>query len=230
MKEKGRYRHELKYDINQFQYMQLKNRLQVIMKPDRNSQLQGFYKVQSIYFDNIYDKAVKEKVNGISKREKFRIRYYNDNFSYIVLEKKIKNNNLCKKLSTRITEEECRNILNGNISFMATHKEELVREFYRKMTYEILRPRVLVSYYREAFIFSAGNVRVTFDYQIRTSLFDNRFLESDMTAISATEASDTMILEIKYDDFLPEIIANSLQVEGIRQQAFSKYVAARRFG
>lgn len=126
-----------KYEINQVQYMQLKSHVKAIMKPDRNSLAQGFYKIQSIYFDNIYDKAVQEKVSGISKREKFRIRYYNDNFSYIVLEKKVKNNNLCKKFSARITEEECRNILNGNIGFMAEHKAEMVRELYRKMTYDL---------------------------------------------------------------------------------------------
>lgn len=230
MEKKGRYRHEQKYEINQVQYMQLKNHVKAVMKPDRNSLAHGFYKIQSIYFDNIYDKAVQEKVSGIKKREKFRIRYYNDNYSYIVLEKKMKNNNLCKKLSARITEEECRNILDGNISFMAEHKADLVRELYRKMTYDLLRPRVLVSYVREAYTFPAGNVRVTFDSQIRTSLFHRTFLEDDITDISATQTLDTMILEVKYDEFLPEIIQSMIQIGDIRQKAFSKYVAARRFG
>ena len=98
------------------------------------------------------------------------------------------------------------------------------------MTYQGLRPRVLVSYVREPYVFPAGNVRVTFDSRIRTTLFHREFLTEQVSDISATDAPGDMILEVKYDAFLPELIQDLIQVPGIRQQAFSKYGACRRFG
>ena len=113
---------------------------------------------------------------------------------------------------------------------MKTHESGLVRELYAKMRYQALRPRVLVSYTREPYIFRAGNVRVTFDSEIRTSLFHREFLTKQVSDISATDTPQDIILEVKYDAFLPEIIQDLIQVNGIRQQAFSKYGACRRFG
>ncbi|MBR4413120.1 MAG: polyphosphate polymerase domain-containing protein, partial [Lachnospiraceae bacterium] len=172
----------------------------------------------------------KEKIDGIAKREKFRIRYYNDDFSFITLEKKMKINNLCLKYDATITEEECRKILSGDLAWMKEHKEELVRELYAKMTYQRLKPKVLVSYEREPYIYAAGNVRVTFDSKIRTSLFHQDFLTKEVDDISATDTPGDMFLEVKYDAFLPSVIQDLIQVRGIRQQAFSKYGASRRFG
>ena len=94
MEKKEHYRHELKYTINYWQYLQLRSRFRQVMKMDPHTRADGTYSIRSIYFDNIQDKALREKVNGVAKREKFRIRYYNDNFERITLEKKIKNNML----------------------------------------------------------------------------------------------------------------------------------------
>lgn len=69
-----------------------------------------------------------------------------------------------------------------------------------------LRPRVLVSYVREPYVYAAGNVRVTFDSNIRTSLFQREFLDGALPDIIATDAPGDIILEVKYDAFLPEII------------------------
>jgi len=105
-----------------------------------------------------------------------------------------------------------------------------MRELYAKMHYQGLRPRVLVSYEREPYIYKAGNVRVTFDSKIRTTMFHRGFLEEKVHDVSATDAPSDMILEVKYDAFLPEIIRSAIQVPSIRQQSFSKYGACRRFG
>ena len=142
----------------------------------------------------------------------------------------MKINNLCLKYDARITEEECRKILDGDISFMKEHPEELVRELYAKMNYQLLRPRVLVSYVREPYIYAPGNVRVTFDSNIRTSLFSQDFLTKEIVNISATDTPKEMLMEVKYDAFIPGIIQDIVQVKNIRQQAFSKYGACRRFG
>ena len=113
---------------------------------------------------------------------------------------------------------------------MINHPEALVRELYRKIKQQQLRPRVLVSYYREPYVYDAGNVRVTFDSEIRTSLFRRELIESASDGVSATDVPGDMILEVKYDAFLPDVIAMLLQCEGVRQQAFSKYGICRRFG
>ena len=230
MDQVNNYRHELKYSIPYAEYLAMRKRLRAVMKTDPHTDADGRYRIRSIYFDNSDDKALREKIDGVAKREKFRIRYYNDDFSFITLEKKMKIDTLCLKIDARITEEECRKLLAGDTAFMKTHGSSLVRELYAKMKYQQLRPRVLVSYTREPYIYRAGNVRVTFDSEIRTSLFRREFLVPEVSDISATDTPQEMILEVKFDAFLPEIIQDLIQVNGIRQQAFSKYGACRRFG
>ncbi|MBO4697274.1 MAG: polyphosphate polymerase domain-containing protein [Lachnospiraceae bacterium] len=230
MEQEKHYRHEMKFQIAYGDYLAMRARLRTIMTADPHTSADGLYRIRSIYFDNIDDKALREKNNGAPKREKFRIRYYNDDFTFITLEKKMKIDNLCLKYDARITEEECRKLLAGDRSWMKEHPSELVRELYAKMNYQRIKPRVLVSYVREPYIYRAGNVRVTFDSEVRTTLYQQEFLTEHVDDVSATDTPQDRILEVKYDRFLPEIIQDIIQVPGIRQQAFSKYGACRRFG
>ena len=224
------YRHELKYQIHFADYLAMRQRLRPVMKPDAHTRADGRYMIRSIYFDNADDKALREKINGVQKREKFRIRYYNDDLSFIMLEKKLKYNSLCRKIETRLSEQECRALLLGNTSWMLRHPAGLVRELYCKMNTQQLRPRVLVSYVREPYVYAPGNVRVTFDSNVRSTLFHRGFLEDEVPDIDVADTPGTMILEVKFDAFLPDIIQALLQTEEIRQQAYSKYGACRRFG
>ena len=230
MERQEAYRHELKYQINFAEYLAIRQRIRPFMKADNHVFEDGRYLIRSIYFDNVDDKALREKKYGLQKREKFRIRYYNDDFSYITLEKKIKYNNLCLKLDAIITEEECRSLLSGQTNWMRTHESEIVRELYFKINSQQLKPRVMVSYKREPYVYEVGNVRITFDSDIRTSLFQREFFEKNMYDISALDYPGQIVLEVKYDEFMPEVIADLIQTEGIRQQSFSKYAVCRRFG
>ena len=231
MEVKGKYRHALKYTITYWQYLQLRSRFRQVMKMDSHTRADGTYSIRSIYFDNIQDKALREKVNGVAKREKFRIRYYNDNFEQITLEKKIKDNNLCMKGSAGLSEEECRKLLDGDLEWMKKHSSSLVQELYGKMRYQQLRPRVLVSYTREPYIYKAGNVRITFDWNVRTTMYHGKFLEEKVYDIGAgQQCSGEMIMEVKYDAFLPRVIQDMIQAEGVRQESFSKYAACRTYG
>lgn len=230
MDQKECFRHELKYGIGYPQYLELRSRLRAVMQPDFHTGVDGRYLIRSIYFDNYQDKALREKTDGVPRREKFRIRYYNDDFSFIVLEKKVKDNNLCMKYDVEIAEEECRCLLDGGLHWMRGHPSALVQELYTKMHFQMLRPKVLVSYIREPYIYRAGNVRVTFDSDIRTTLYHRTFLEMQVSDISAFDQPRDMVLEVKYDAFLPEVIQNMIQTGTMRQQAFSKYAACRRFG
>jgi len=228
--KRPRGRHELKYDISIAEYRELVPRLRPIMRRDPHAGENGVYRIQSIYFDNYRDKALREKIDGVAKREKFRIRWYNDDLSHIQLEKKIKLDSLCLKIGVPLTVEEYHRILNGDTCWMLGHRDPLVRELYIKEKSQQLRPRILVSYTREPYIYDPGNVRVTFDSDIRSSLyhpFCSRFRASE---IDSRMEPGRMILEVKYDDYLPELIAMILQLGGVRQTAFSKYGVCRRFG
>ena len=142
----------------------------------------------------------------------------------------MKVNDLGLKFDQRITEEECRKILDGDLDWILETDSNLLKEFYAKSKFQRLKPRVLVSYVREPYIYNAGNVRVTFDSQIRTSLFTREFLTQKVNDISATDTPQDMLLEVKFDEYLPGIIQDIVQIKGARQQAFSKYGACRRFG
>lgn len=223
------YRHELKYCIDRGSYLALRQRLRTVMKPDSHAGADGRYTIHSIYFDNADDKALREKLSGVSRREKWRIRWYNDDLSFIRLEKKLKRDTLCRKLSAPLTEAECRALAGGKTDWMAEHSAPLVRELYSKCRSQQLRPRVLVSYVREAYVYDLGNVRVTFDSELRTSLYHHDLLDGT-EGICAGETAEYCVLEVKYDAFLPDIIRLLLQCGTARQQAFSKYGACRRFG
>lgn len=226
MDEEKHYRHELKYKITCSEYMAVKERIRTVMESDPHAR-DGTYLIRSVYFDNVYDKALREKIDGVNKREKFRIRYYNDDLSYITLEKKMKIDKLCLKYDARITEEEFRRTLSGDILWMKNSDSQLVQELYAKMRYQNLKPRVRVSYLREPYIYKAGNVRITFDSKIRTSMNQMDFINAD--DISVEDTSGEMLMEVKYDAFLPEIIRMLLQLNGSNQEAFSKYGACRRY-
>ena len=224
------YRHELKYQIRAADYYAIRARISAIMKHDCNATESGTYIIRSIYFDNYRDKALREKIDGLPIREKFRIRFYNNDFSYITLEKKIKHNSLCVKEDADISQDEFKKIICDPGVWMANHNKNLVRELWTKMQTQQLRPRVIVSYKREPFVYNAGNVRVTFDSNIRTSLFQSDFATGILPDIPADNSDDTIILEVKYDNVLPDVIACLLQTGNLHQQAFSKYGACRRFG
>lgn len=224
---KIKYRHELKQEISYLDMFILRQRLLSVMQQDSHA-ANGKYEIRSLYFDNAKDKALREKLDGLNVREKFRIRYYNEDSSFINLEKKSKINGLCQKESTRLTKEQTQAIIDGNVGWMKDSSESLIRELYIKMITQGLRPKTIVDYTREPFIFAPGNVRVTLDYNIRTGMLGTDFFNMSCTTIPAGE--DAIILEVKWDEFLPDIIRDIVQLKNGRVGAFSKYAACRIYG
>ena len=110
-------RHEYKYRINAAQARIIKGVLDPLLKYDKYSD-NGYYIVHSLYFDDINDQAYMDKLNGVNRRAKYRIRYYNDDLTYINLEKKSKVNGLGSKLKLRLSEDEVNLILNNDIDFL----------------------------------------------------------------------------------------------------------------
>ena len=201
-------------------------RLKTVMQKDSHA-IDGRYEIRSLYFDNLNDKALKEKIEGVNIREKFRIRYYNRDTSLINLEKKSKINGLCLKESVSLTIDQTEAIINGDYTWMADSKKSLIRELYIKMKQEGLHPKTIVDYIREPFIFGPGNVRITLDYNIRTGISYVDFLNN--SCVTVPIANNPIILEIKWDEYLPDIIKDIIQLNSGRIGAFSKYAACRMY-
>lgn len=221
------FRHEWKHEISYADMLSLRSRLSAIMQQDSHA-VNGKYKIRSLYFDNFRDKALLEKINGVNTREKFRVRFYNDDLSFILLEKKNKIHGLCSKEQAAITLEEARLIANKDIKSLSKSKKTLINELCYKMLTERLEPKTIVDYIREPFIYAPGNVRVTLDYDIRTGLTGTDFLTLDCVMVPAGNAP--VILEVKWDEFLPAVIRDAVQVPGTHTSAFSKYAACRIYG
>ena len=222
-----KYRHEWKHEINYADMLTLRTRLSAVMKRDKHA-VNGAYRIRSLYFDNISDKALREKIDGVNIREKFRIRYYNGDTSFIVLEKKSKINGLCAKNSCRLTKEEAQKIVDGNLGWMSESGRPLCTELYSKMLSQGLRPKTIVDYTRDPFVFAPGNVRVTIDYNIRTGAFRTDFLNPETLTLPAGDSP--IILEVKWDEYLPDIIKDAVSLPGRRVTAFSKYEQCRIYG
>lgn len=222
-----KYRHEWKHEINYADMLTLRTRLSAVMKRDEHA-IGGVYQIRSLYFDNLSDKALREKIDGVNIREKFRIRYYNGDTSFIVLEKKSKINGLCAKNSCRLTKEEAQKIVDGNLGWMAESGRPLCTELYSKMLSQGLRPKTIVDYTRDPFVFAPGNVRVAIDYNIRTGAFRTDFLNPETLTLPAGDSP--IILEVKWDEYLPDIIKDAVSLPGRRVTAFSKYEQCRIYG
>lgn len=227
--EEVKFRHELKHYINFSDYISIKSRLRSIMHTDKNANENNEYKIRSLYFDNVYDKALMEKAIGVPKRHKFRIRFYNDNHEFIRLEKKSKIRGLCLKDSEKITKEECEKIINGDIEFLRDSNKKLFIDLYSEMKGNLLRPKTIVDYTREAYIYPIGNVRITFDKSVRTGLNNINMFDDNLPTIETID-NKYIVLEVKFDEFLPQIIRDIIQVKERRATSISKYEAARIYG
>lgn len=189
--------------------------------------MEGRYRIRSLYFDTPSDKALRDKLDGVNGREKFRIRCYNGDMGLIHLEKKSKRNGLGRKEKVFLRPDQVRAILRGDLDWMMAAQEPLLWELYCKMHIQGLRPRTIVDYVREPFVYPPGNVRVTLDYALRTGLQCVDFLDPHCLTVPARDAP--VILEVKWDAFLPDLIRDAVQIPGRRAAAFSKYAVCRMY-
>ncbi len=215
-------RHELKYFINLHEYTHLKRRLDAVLEKDRHAAVNDGYHVRSLYFDDIYNSALYEKKSGIFERKKYRIRIYNLADTVIRLEKKSKYDKYISKKTADLTKDWFYAILQGDCQFLLNAGCSLFREFYIEIRNNLLKPAVIVDYEREAYTLGAGNVRITFDKDLRAGI--NSFdIFDDTIATKAIFDKPVMILEIKYGAFLPTYVHNLLQICSHNISAASKY-------
>lgn len=223
------FRHELKFYINYHDYVLLRNTVKALLSIDRNANDDGHYHIRSVYFDDVYETAVKEKISGVDDRCKYRIRFYNYSDSVIRFEKKIKQGQYISKVSIGLTRDESDSLIAGDCSVLEGRPEPLANEIYVQMKNNALRPRVIVDYWREAFVSPLENVRITFDKDIKGGLWLKDVFNPLVPTIPALDEG-VMVLEVKFDRYLPEYIKMILSnVNGAHRCAISKYVLCRKY-
>ena len=221
-------RHELKHEITQIDCFLLRSKLKHVMDIDPHADNDGKYLIRSVYFDNFDNKVLTQKKEGYFDRDKFRVRLYGYNIDLLNLEKKSKRNNLTYKQKCRITAEEYERIRIGDIAWMENDSRSLMRDLYVQMNLFQLKPITVVDYEREVFIYKHGNVRITFDSSIKTSFRNNDVLNPTIPMIETNP--NVVVLEVKYDEYLPTLIKQLLQIGDRQKGAYSKYQISRMYG
>jgi hypothetical protein len=222
-----KFRHELKYYVNHYQYEIIKRQLRNLLQLDKNSGSAGDYHIRSLYFDDLENKALHEKLAGVRDREKYRIRIYNYSDKIIHLEKKIKFNEYITKIKESITRAMFDSILAGDYEVLNRPDKPLLMEMHSQMKNRLLRPKVIVDYVREAYVSPTGNVRITFDKKLQTGLNQVDIFDPNLSMINAFD-ENFIVFEVKYDEFIPEYIRTAIQANGLVRQSNSKYVICRK--
>ena len=222
------YRHELKYIVSEADAELLAIRLRAALRADAHASDGGYF-IRSLYFDDPFNTAVSEKVEGVAYRDKWRIRIYNLSGNVIKLERKHKNGQHIRKDSLSLNKRECKALCAGSYSFLLHRSEPFAKEAYGEMVTKHLRPKVLVDYDREPFVFPIEDVRVTIDRNVRTGYFSTDLFNPNVITYPATEFLGQCILEVKFNAYLDPYVTELLQLNAAQRSAASKYLFCRQY-
>ena len=221
-------RHELKYFINPAELEALRARLQPVMDLDRHCRNGEPYVIRSLYLDDIDNSAYYDKVAGVMARDKYRIRIYRYSEQEIFLERKRKLGDLIQKSSVQITRRLCEQIISGDPRGLQSASSPLLQDVFVQMRTRLLRPAVIVDYVREAYTYPAENVRITFDMNLRSGLHSFDLFNAEIPTVCPLD-QNTQILEVKFDNYLPDHVRGLIAGIQADRSAVSKYVLCRRF-
>ena len=221
------YRNELKYIVNEHDIKTIEYRIKNFLKLDKNTKDNNSYNIRSVYFDSYDNTYFYENEAGVNKRLKVRIRIYDKSDKIIKLEIKHKNNGMTKKESCTISRELCEKLIEGKfLTSDECRNNKVLYKVYLEQHLHLLKPKIIVEYERTAFTNIVGNVRITFDRNIRASKYLKHFFEDNIYSKPAQDIGNH-VLEVKYDELLPDYIAQILEINTLRQTAFSKYYLSR---
>ena len=221
-------RHEQKYYISQGDAYYLSTLLSRTMQRDKNADEYGEYHIRSLYFDDCFNSAMSDKLDGVKNRHKYRIRIYNFSDKVIRLERKSKHGDYISKLSCGISRDLAEQIIAGDPYGLETLNHPLLQDVYRMMTTRLLRPAVIVDYVREAYIHPCEETRVTLDKQLRTGYLSSDLFNPALPTYPCLDQNQT-ILEIKYNRRFPEFILPITSSIPAQRSAISKYTLCRRY-
>lgn len=218
----------MKYVISAAQIPLLKSRISCLMQKDPHAGEDGIYTIRSLYFDDYCNRCFYENENGTDPREKFRIRIYNHSADRIMLECKRKERGKTMKTSCPLTKEQADQLIQGNPLQMAADLPPLLQKLTLQMRTRGLRPVVIVEYERIPYIYRNGNVRVTFDTQVASSSDVTDFF-SERLAKRPIMPVGQHLMEVKFDEYLPDFVYRNLNLAVLQQTAYSKYYLCRKF-
>jgi hypothetical protein len=224
-----KYRHEIKFIISKQMSLILKQRLALAMNVDKNSvNLDNTYFIRSLYFDDINSTAYYEKIDGVLYRKKYRIRIYNNDSSFIRLERKWKHNNMTSKDQLKISKENCINLLTNQFDNIDKEllNNSLMKEFITDIKVFGLKPSVIVDYKRLAYTYHISEVRITFDERIKSGLYNCNLFNINRITYDVIDNNE-VVLEVKFNEVLPEHISIILQTIPMYRQAVSKFALCR---
>lgn len=214
-------RHELKYIITPLQYALLQRRIKWVMHSDIHSSESGEYFIRSIYFDSPERNAFREKINGADDRKKYRIRFYSGDAKHCRLECKAKKGTRIGKTSQLLSPEQTKALLSGTADMPDT-KISLSDELMSRIACEGYEPIVTVDYMREAYVLPFSDLRVTFDKYIAWGPVEGCLTHG---RYRANIYGDGIVLEVKYNEYIPEHIADMIASLGPVRTSASKYAA-----
>lgn len=216
-------RKELKFLCDDRELTQIENRIKAVMHKDPH-QKGDCYQIRSIYFDSPTDKCFYENQAGVGTRTKYRLRIYDQSDSVIKAEVKSKYFDTTHKISTRISREQFEGLMKGTAPDLL--ESEAFKRFCVAVIGEGYRPKSIVEYERSAYLYEPCNVRVTFDRNIAVGTDYNLFFDKDLPVRPICETG-WHVLEVKYDEFLPDYILSLLKAGNMRRTSFSKYYESR---
>lgn len=219
-------RHEMKYYLHYHEYLGLRERISRTLTMDKNSIGNEGYHIRSLYLDNIHETALNDKNDGIFQRKKYRIRIYNKSDKVIKLERKSKYHDYIAKESAGMTRGQFDRIMAGDLEFLKQSESMLAREFYFDYKHGQLKPAVVVDYVREAYIYPVSDVRITFDKKLKASIQSLDIFDVNLPMVESIEGPKT-ILEVKYNQFLPDFVHGLVQMSAANRSTISKYVICR---
>lgn len=221
-------RHEIKFHISPLDAEALARRLEVVMQRDRHADPRtGEYTIRSLYFDDAWNSAFNDKLDGVMHRDKYRIRIYNTPKTPITIERKRKMGDLIQKDGVRITQRLAQQLMRADPTGLETIGRPLLTDVAVQMRTKLLKPAVIVEYDREAFTYPVEDVRVTIDKRVRTGLGNKNLFDPNLQTLEVMDRG-TWVLEVKYNHYLPDFIAAIIGVPSERS-AISKYTLCRRF-
>ncbi|MFA9375951.1 MAG: polyphosphate polymerase domain-containing protein [Lachnotalea sp.] len=217
-----KYRHEMKYICNEMELAVIAGRINPLIGLDKHVTESGMYNIRSLYFDDYYKTCFQENEAGTDPREKFRIRIYNGRSEKISLELKKKEKGKTLKQSCMLTLEQCKQLMEGRPLPTSSKYPEVLQKLNFLMKTRFMKPSIIVDYDRTPYICREGNVRITMDRNISSSTKLKNFLNPYISK-RPIMPSGQHILEVKYDEFIPDYLATNMEVGTLRQTAFSKF-------
>ena len=218
------YRQERKILLTKAKAVLLEQRIAAVLPLDAHASENGAYHIRSIYFDTTDNSAYQEKNIGVSEREKIRLRFYSSDTSVVKLEKKEKRENLIHKDVVLIKRETAEAMIRGDFTALLSYDAPLAKEVYAKAMATKLKPVVIVDYARKAYVYPIAAVRITFDYELSAGpVCKNVWDVGEQYDV----LGDNVILEVKFNKYLPTYIMALVSSVPGAKIALSKYVMCR---